>query len=148
MKNLKITAPAGYEIDKEKSTFENIVFKEIKKEVTERIKTFSDVCKELGVSEDLFRPVEGVEDESDAAMRKIKAIAKALNEGWYPDFENSNEAKWMPWFKKSRGKQALFYVDRYCSCTDVPAPTLFKSQKLAQHAVDQFMDVYTTAFKL
>jgi hypothetical protein len=31
MKDLKITAPKGYEIDKEKSTFENIVFKELNK---------------------------------------------------------------------------------------------------------------------
>lgn len=30
MKHLKIDIPNGYEIDKEKSTFENIVFKEIK----------------------------------------------------------------------------------------------------------------------
>tara|TARA_R110002126_G_scaffold100487_1_gene231999 strand:+ start:1757 stop:1912 length:156 start_codon:yes stop_codon:yes gene_type:complete len=29
MKDLKINAPKGYEIDKDKSTFENIVFKEI-----------------------------------------------------------------------------------------------------------------------
>ena len=29
MKNLKITAPQGYEIDKDKSTFENIVFKKL-----------------------------------------------------------------------------------------------------------------------
>ena len=30
MKNLKITAPEGYEIDKTNSTFENIVFKPTK----------------------------------------------------------------------------------------------------------------------
>ena len=33
MKTLKINVPEGYEIDKEQSTFENIVFKEIKKEL-------------------------------------------------------------------------------------------------------------------
>jgi hypothetical protein len=33
MKTLKIYVPEGYEIDKELSTFENIVFKEIKKEL-------------------------------------------------------------------------------------------------------------------
>ena len=31
MKELKITAPEGYEIDKEKSSFEKIVFKEVEK---------------------------------------------------------------------------------------------------------------------
>jgi hypothetical protein len=33
MKNLKITPPEGYEIDREKSTFEEIVFKPIKKQL-------------------------------------------------------------------------------------------------------------------
>jgi len=33
MKTLKIEIPEGYEIDKEKSTFENIVFKLVKKEL-------------------------------------------------------------------------------------------------------------------
>jgi hypothetical protein len=32
MKTLKINIPEGYEIDKEQSTFENIVFKELKNE--------------------------------------------------------------------------------------------------------------------
>lgn len=148
MESVKIEAPAGYEIDKEKSTFENIVFKEVKKSVLERIKTFSDVCKELGVSEDVFNPVEGIEDESDAAMRKIKAIAKVLNEGWYPDFENSRESKCMPWFEKFRGGPALFCVYVCNSATQVPAHTIFKSKGLAQHAANQFMDIYKTAFKL
>lgn len=33
MKSVKIEVPQGYEIDKEKSTFENIVFKEVKNEL-------------------------------------------------------------------------------------------------------------------
>ena len=34
MKNLTITPPEGYEIDKEQSTFENIVFKPVPKTVS------------------------------------------------------------------------------------------------------------------
>lgn len=45
MKNLKITAPEGYEIDKVNSTFENIVFKPIKKELP---KSWEDLGKISG----------------------------------------------------------------------------------------------------
>jgi hypothetical protein len=34
MKQLKITPPKGYEVDKEKSTFETIIFKEIKNKLS------------------------------------------------------------------------------------------------------------------
>lgn len=40
MKELKIEAPQGYEIDKENSTFERIVFKK-----KQEIKTWDDLCK-------------------------------------------------------------------------------------------------------
>lgn len=36
MKQITITPPQGYEVDKEKSTFETIVFKEIEKEIEKK----------------------------------------------------------------------------------------------------------------
>lgn len=42
MKEIKIQAPKGYEIDKENSTFECIKFKPIKKDIT-----YEDVCNTL-----------------------------------------------------------------------------------------------------
>jgi len=147
MKNIKIEIPEGYEIDKEKSDFTNIVFKEIPKSITERVKTFSDVCTILGKSEKDFEP-NCNEDESDTAMRKVKAIAKVLNEGWYPDFENHNQYKYTPWFKKERGRQVFDSVYSWSAGTDVPAPSLFKSHELAEYAGTQFIDIYTKAFAL
>ena len=41
-KELKIEAPKGYEIDKENSTFERILFKPIKKDIT-----YGDVCNNI-----------------------------------------------------------------------------------------------------
>lgn len=41
-KELKIEAPKGYEIDKENSTFERIIFKPIKKDIT-----YKDVCNRI-----------------------------------------------------------------------------------------------------
>lgn len=49
IKELKVQAPEGYEIDKENSTFECIKFKPIKKDITYR-----DVCSTLFVNDNYF----------------------------------------------------------------------------------------------
>jgi hypothetical protein len=62
MKELKITAPEGYEIDKEKSTFDHIIFKEKlskEKEMSDFLfsmlkKTIREITDEKKVT--LFRP--------------------------------------------------------------------------------------------
>ena len=41
-KELKIEIPKGYEIDKERSTFERIIFKPIKKDIT-----YEDICNNI-----------------------------------------------------------------------------------------------------
>ena len=44
-KKLKINIPEGYEIDKEKSTFEEIVFKKVEDPLAKLPKTWEDYCK-------------------------------------------------------------------------------------------------------
>lgn len=44
-KELKIEVPKGYEIDKEKSTFEKIVFKKVEDHFSKLPKTWEDYCK-------------------------------------------------------------------------------------------------------
>ena len=44
-KKLKINIPEGYEIDKEKSTFEEIVFKKVEDPLTKLPKTWEEYCK-------------------------------------------------------------------------------------------------------
>lgn len=45
-KKLKINIPEGYEIDKEKSTFEEIVFKKIEDPLAKLPKTWEEYCKQ------------------------------------------------------------------------------------------------------
>lgn len=45
-KKLKINIPEGYEIDKEKSTFEEIVFKKIEDPFSKLPKTWEEYCKQ------------------------------------------------------------------------------------------------------
>ena len=44
-KKLKINIPEGYEIDKERSTFEEIVFKKVKNPFSKLPKTWKEYCK-------------------------------------------------------------------------------------------------------
>lgn len=71
--------------------------------VTERVKTWDDVVRELG-----YDPVERLLDHTERgdgfnfepdeiAYIKLKAIAKVLNEGWEPKFVKG-EWRYFPWF--------------------------------------------------
>lgn len=75
--------------------------------VTERIKTFGDACHELGWTHPLVQHLNLVEHHLDdnldgmddvLAYLKMRIVVAALNEGWTPDWSNTNEYKWYPWF--------------------------------------------------
>lgn len=66
--------------------------------VTERIKTFADAAKAVGITD----PEEWEENYSDVepdilAYFKLCIIVQALNEGWKPKF-TENEWRYYPWF--------------------------------------------------
>ena len=69
------------------------------KDITKRVKTYADACAVLGIepmNEAVLVKLGFTNDE--IAYRKLKTIAEALNEGWRPDWANSNEYKYWPWF--------------------------------------------------
>lgn len=69
------------------------------KDITKRVKTYADACAVLGiepVNEDVLTKLGFTKDE--IAYRKLKTIAEALNEGWRPNWADSNEYKYWPWF--------------------------------------------------
>lgn len=66
--------------------------------VTERIKTFADACKAVGIDD----PEEWEENYANVepdilAYFKLRIICKALSEGWEPQF-TTDEWRWYPWF--------------------------------------------------
>ena len=69
------------------------------KDVTERIKTFEDACRELGKSHPLvcqYNAIDDVDTNLNAYL-KLRIICAALNEGWKPKF-TEDEVRWFPWF--------------------------------------------------
>lgn len=79
-----------------------------KKDITERVKTFEDACRELGVDNYIVCQYVWVEKEmqdwhntkhSDLlAYLKLRIITAALNEGWEPQF-TEDEYRYYPWFE-------------------------------------------------
>lgn len=69
------------------------------KDIMERVKTFEDACRELGLdSEDLEQKWEDSNLMPDEiAYQKLRIICAALNEGWEPQF-TEDEWRYYPWF--------------------------------------------------
>lgn len=63
--------------------------------ITERVKTFEDACREVGIDPELYMSkYEGDSDDIIAAMQ-LRVICYALNEGWKPWFI-AGERRWYP----------------------------------------------------
>ena len=100
-KEMKIQAPEGYEIDKEKSTFEKIVFKKIKKELAESweeletikgsyINNYSRICDFRGFTKEDNKNVFPTKEEAAAclALAQLCQLRDRYNDGWKPDWED------------------------------------------------------------
>lgn len=143
-KEIKITPPEGYEIDKENSTFECIKFK--KKSLT-----YEDIAKELfyrkrvtfvGIDEvgysfcdnttykDASNATSKKQGEKLLAINKLMNVAKYLNGDWKPDWDNTEELKHYIWVSSSKSLTIGWHK---CNFNSV---VYFKSETLAQQAID------------
>jgi hypothetical protein len=78
-----------------------------KQPITERIKSFEDACKILGLNTTILNAEfhNDLDGEAKAAIAflKLLVITKALNEGWTPDWDNDNEYKYYQWWNMQNG---------------------------------------------
>lgn len=121
----------------------NIPEEGIKKEVTERVKTFSDVLSENLISNQEWEEQNVGLSKDEIAYRAIKLIAKALNEGWEPDWDDDDQYKYYPYFEWSVGSGFSFF-DYGCvnSHSFLGSRLYFKSSELATYAGKQFISIY------
>ena len=125
MKNLKITAPEGYEIDKENSTFENIVFKPIKKELPNNIdelgqivgyytsgfgsitKATCSIIDKRTISTQLFATEE--QAEASLALAQLSQLREVYRDGWKPDCSDNKQYKYSICFCAGGIDEATYY---------------------------------------
>lgn len=141
---LKIEVPAGYEIDRENSTFENIVFKKIGKELPKSWKDLPFVegwfvngkCEiiETGklITQEYNKNTFPTKEEAEAclALAQLCQLRDIYNEGWKPNWEDYNETKYCIEFCQGR----IETIDRV-NCHKV---LTFKTEELRDGFLENF----------
>jgi hypothetical protein len=112
--------------------------------ITDRVKSFEDACKVTGGDPESRGFTVGSTDE--IAYKKLKTIISALNEDWKPDWNNSNEPKYYPWFYQNAPGFRLHDVICGYTASCVGSRLCFKSRELAEYAVKQFFSLYKDFF--
>lgn len=141
MKNLTIEIPKGFKVKSFDMETGEIKFESTKK-VTDRIKTIEDVLEANEITKKEFdKSCKGLE-EDEINYRLVKLICKALNEEWTPDWDNSSEHKYQPWFNMSSSGFRFDVYDSWYSGSRVGSRLCFRSVELAKYAGEQFTGVY------
>ncbi len=156
MKKVELTAQEAKELygagnDKTKEMLIAKFGKEVfDSSVMDRVKTFEDACKELGILSILPAPI--LEENGLAvglnAFWKLQVICRALNEGWEPDWNKTNQYKYYPWFEWTGSGFSYGGCGNDYTCTFVGSRLCFKSRELAEYAGKQFEKEYNEFLKL
>lgn len=151
-KELKIQVPEGYEIDRENSTFEKIVFKKVENELPKRWKDLHQV-KGWAVGEDnkiysverytweeyrrknIFPTKE--EAEACVALAQLCQLRDRYNNGWRPDWDDGGEQKYAI---KIENNKTVKYI-----LTSTSSVLSFKSVNLRDEFLENFRDLIEIA---
>lgn len=149
MNILKINIPEGFKIKQFDEKTGEVSFEPIPKDIKELIKTFDDVLKHhnITLTEWSHRINNLLPDE--VAYIQLKLIAQALNEGWTPDWTNSNDSKYYPWFDMGSASDVGVSCSNYVFWNSVSiggSRLCFKSRELAKYAGNQFIELYKAYF--
>lgn len=159
-KSIQIITPEGYEIDKEKSTFEKIVFKPI----DSRPRSWEEYCKQQKANNkkgyyinsagcnldktswntcsttDFWRNVLPSEELAKAflAMMQLMSLRQAWIGDWKPDWDNAYLRKYC-----IEGEEnGNFRIDALCL---MRSPLSFPTKQMAEEFLDCFKDLIEQA---
>jgi hypothetical protein len=123
-----------------------VICSPFKKSGMKKIKTFADACKALGLSTKALPDVSLLTKQQAKGVTahfKLMVIAEALNDGWKPNWKDTNEWRFYPWFALRGGSGfRLAYVDYRYAGSLVGSRLCFKSREIAEYAGKQFIKLY------
>ena len=151
-KKLKINIPEGYEIDRDNSTFEEIVFKKVEDPLAKLPKTWEEYCKQTEGYVSYF-------------FSSPKSIIKSWFEGSYNEFITEERVRQYVtlgkllqlrdyWVKGYSEFRYAVYGDRLdgtaiCDWRDnINHPLTFPTREMAQKFVECFKDLMKKAHPL
>jgi len=120
--------------------------------ITERVKTFADVCREAGVNEkDYTIPVKGTyKQKADKCLERLMLFEPVFNGGKVIIIADTDQRKWEPYFtvipdKKLPAGFGLSFV--VCICVDsfafLGVRPQYISQEIAAYVGKTFLAEYT-----
>ena len=123
-------------------------------EVTEpydNVRSYEDACRVLGVEPVDEQAMAAAGFRADEiARRKLETITAALNDGWKPDWNDTDQAKYVPWFwikprpgQTSAGLACAYTYNAPSSAlADFGSRLCFKNAAVARYAANQFTELY------
>lgn len=121
--------------------------------ITDRVKSFEDACQVLGISTNVPE-VKGLPRKHQKAIianYKLIVIAEALNEGWKPNWQDSDEYKYYPWFDMSNpaGVGYSYTADTASSTyANFGSRLCLKNRELAIYFGQTFTDLFNDSLLL
>lgn len=121
--------------------------------ITDRVKSFEDACQVLGISTNVPE-VKGLPRKHQKAIianYKLIVIAEALNEGWKPNWQDSDEYKYYPWFDMSNPAGVGYsYTSNTASNTyaSFGSRLCLKNRELAIYFGQTFTDLFNDSLLL
>jgi hypothetical protein len=150
MKTLKINVPDGYEIDKEQSTFENIVFKEIEKGLPKSweelkevggyyVDRMSLVYGQVYQVRDSNRNTFATKEQAEAsiALAQLSQLREVYRQGSKPDYTDKYAVKYGIYFTNQELKIGAFY--------ETNVFLMFQSEQIAKQFLENFKDLIDKA---
>ena len=101
------------------------------------ILSFDEVCEQLGVEN----------NNHLSSFEKLKLISKVANQGWYPNWNNTNENKYFPYFEYKEGVFSFYTVYFNLATVSVPSALLYQSNDLAYFMGAYYFDLYEDYLK-
>jgi hypothetical protein len=121
-------------------------------EKLKQLKTFESACKiegldPKGVVPD-FSGFPKKDRKSMIAHSKLVIIVRAANrlanggKEWKPDFDNTNQIKYEPWFIKGSSGFRFNVLDFWASYSYVGSRLCFISREVAEYTAKKFVKIY------
>lgn len=131
-----------------KPTLEKLIGKDVLKlSIMDRVKTLEDALELVDVSDEMMLFVTTLYSDphlkAASEQAKMEIIIEALNEGWEPDWSNSNETKYYPWLEFRPGVGWAFddFIGRR-TVADCGSRLAYRTRELAEYGAKQFQVVY------
>lgn len=121
--------------------------------ITDRVKSFEDACQVLGISTNVPE-VKGLPRKHQKAIianYKLIVIAEALNEGWKPNWQDSDEYKYYPWFDMSNPAGVGFSYSlnaASAAAAHLGSRLCLKNRELAIYFGQTFTDLFNDSLLL